>query len=97
MKAASAAAAALALAAPAEAQDRPSVAPKNMQAIAPALADYTDYLLFGGVWRGPELSPRDRSIVTLSVLIATGRPRRWRATWGAASITTSSPPRSPAW
>ncbi|WP_267414421.1 carboxymuconolactone decarboxylase family protein, partial [Sphingomonas sp. GC_Shp_4] len=58
---------------PAEAQDRPSVAPKNMQAIAPALAAYTDRVLFGDVWVRSELSPRDRSIVTLSVLIATGK------------------------
>jgi 4-carboxymuconolactone decarboxylase len=73
MKAASAVAAALALAVPAEAQDRPSVAPKNMQAIAPALAAYTDRVLFGDVWVRSELSPRDRSTVTLSVLIATGK------------------------
>ena len=73
MKAASAAAAALALAVPTEAQDRPSVAPRNMQAIAPALAGYTDRVLFGDVWVRPELAPRDRSLITLSVLIATGR------------------------
>jgi len=73
MKATSAAAAALAIAIPAEAQDRPSVAPKNMQAIAPALAGYTDRVLFGDVWVRPELAPRDRSFVTLSVLIATGK------------------------
>jgi 4-carboxymuconolactone decarboxylase len=30
-------------------------------------------VLFGDVWRRPELSPRDRSLVTLSVLIATGK------------------------
>ncbi|MFS0774100.1 carboxymuconolactone decarboxylase family protein [Sphingomonas sp. 1P08PE] len=68
-----AAAAMLAMAVPAEAQDRPSVAPKNMQTIAPTLARYTDLVLFGDVWVRPELSPRDRSIVTLSVLIATGK------------------------
>ena len=73
MKIASATAAALAMAVPVEAQDRPSVAPKNMQAIAPALAGYTDRVLFGDVWVRPELAPRDRSIVTLSVLIATGK------------------------
>ena len=73
MKTASAAAAALALAVPVEAQERPSVAPRNMQAIDPLLADYTDRVLFGDVWRRPELAPRDRSIVTLSVLIATGK------------------------
>jgi 4-carboxymuconolactone decarboxylase len=31
-------------------------------------------VLFGDVWRRPELSPRDRSLVTVSVLIATGKP-----------------------
>jgi 4-carboxymuconolactone decarboxylase len=31
-------------------------------------------VLFGDVWRRPELSPRDRSLVTISVLIATGKP-----------------------
>jgi 4-carboxymuconolactone decarboxylase len=58
---------------PIEAQDRPSVAPKNMHAIAPALADYTDNVLFGDVWLRPELAPRDRSLVTVSALIATGK------------------------
>ncbi|MBB6092393.1 4-carboxymuconolactone decarboxylase [Povalibacter uvarum] len=57
----------------AEAQERPSVAPKNMQAIAPALANYTDDVLFGDVWLRPELAPRDRSLVTVSVLISTGK------------------------
>ncbi|HEX7853501.1 MAG TPA: carboxymuconolactone decarboxylase family protein [Sphingobium sp.] len=65
---------------PAHAQNVPlppaehaSVAPRAMQAVAPALADYTDDILFGDIWNRPELSPRDRSIVTLSVLIATGK------------------------
>jgi 4-carboxymuconolactone decarboxylase len=41
--------------------------------IAPGLATLTDEVLFGDVWRRPELSPRDRSLVTISVLIATGK------------------------
>jgi 4-carboxymuconolactone decarboxylase len=61
------------IAGPVAAQDRPSVAPKNMQAIAPGLAGYTDDVLFGDIWLRSELSPRDRSLVTLSVLIATGK------------------------
>jgi 4-carboxymuconolactone decarboxylase len=44
------------------------------QEIAPGLATLTDEVLFGDVWRRPELSPRDRSLVTISVLIATGKP-----------------------
>jgi 4-carboxymuconolactone decarboxylase len=38
--------------------------------IAPALADYTDNVLFGDVWKRPGLSPRDRSLVTVSCLVA---------------------------
>jgi 4-carboxymuconolactone decarboxylase len=64
---------ALAASGPIEAQERPSVAPKNMQAIAPALADYTDNVLFGDIWVRPELAPRDRSLITVSALIATGK------------------------
>lgn len=56
----------------AEAQERKSVAPASVQAAAPPLADYTDEVLFGDVWLRPGLSPRDRSLVTLSALIAGG-------------------------
>lgn len=38
--------------------------------IAPALGDYTDNVLFGDVWKRPQLSPRDRSLVTVSSLVA---------------------------
>ena len=38
--------------------------------IAPALADYTDNVLFGDVWKRPGLSPRDRSLVTVASLVA---------------------------
>jgi len=44
------------------------------QRIAPGLATLTDDVLFGDVWRRSELSPRDRSLVTISALIATGKP-----------------------
>ena len=43
------------------------------QRIAPGLAMLTDDVLYGDVWARPELSPRDRSLVTISVLIATGK------------------------
>jgi 4-carboxymuconolactone decarboxylase len=43
------------------------------QKIAPGLAALTDDVLFGDVWRRPDLSPRDRSLVTIAVLIATGK------------------------
>ena len=43
------------------------------QRLAPGLAALTDDVLYGDVWSRPELSPRDRSLVTMSVLIATGK------------------------
>jgi len=46
-------------------------APKSPFAdIAPALADYTDTVLFGDVWKRPGLSQRDRSLVTIVSLIS---------------------------
>lgn len=45
----------------------------RQQALAPGLAALTDDVLYGDVWRRPELSPRDRSLVTISALIATGK------------------------
>ena len=47
--------------------------------IAPKLADLTDNVLFGDVWARPELSPRDRSLVTVSALIALNRPDQLRS------------------
>ena len=43
---------------------------KSFGDIAPALAQYTDDVLFGDVWERPGLKPRDRSIVTVACLIA---------------------------
>jgi 4-carboxymuconolactone decarboxylase len=39
---------------------------------APKLAELTDDVLFGDVWARTELAPRDRSLVTVAALIATG-------------------------
>ena len=52
----------------------PSFSSKEMQMVAPALESYTQVLLLGDVWVRPDLSPRDRSIVTLAVLIARNQP-----------------------
>ena len=41
--------------------------------VNPKLAELTDNVLFGDIWKRPGLSPRDRSLVTISVLIATGK------------------------
>jgi len=47
--------------------------------IAPKLADLTDNVLFGDVWARPGLSKRDRSLVTISALIAMNRPDQLRS------------------
>jgi len=39
---------------------------------APKLAALTDDVLFDDVWNRPELSPRDRSLITVAVLTAGG-------------------------
>jgi 4-carboxymuconolactone decarboxylase len=47
--------------------------PENPLAdFAPALAGYTNDVLFGQVWERPELSPRDRSLITVAALVAGG-------------------------
>lgn len=40
---------------------------------APKLVDLTDNVLFGDVWERPQLSKRDRSLITCAALIATGK------------------------
>ncbi|WP_254773960.1 carboxymuconolactone decarboxylase family protein [Microbacterium sp. cf046] len=40
---------------------------------APKLVELTDDVLFGDVWERPELSRRDRSLVTVASLIAMNR------------------------
>ncbi|KFL88860.1 4-carboxymuconolactone decarboxylase [Acetobacter malorum] len=50
--------------------DTPSAARKAFGDIAPAMAEYSDKVLFGDVWERPELSPRDRSLITVSSLIS---------------------------
>jgi len=48
----------------------PDNARKLFGDIAPALAQYTDDVLFGDVWERPGLKPRDRSLITVACLIA---------------------------
>lgn len=43
---------------------------EDVRSVSPALEHYTKDALLGGVWRRPELSPRDRSVVTVAALIA---------------------------
>lgn len=56
----------------------PSQGQKQFGDIAPKFAQLTDEVLFGDVWARPGLSPRDRSLVTVSALIAMNRPDQMR-------------------
>ena len=45
---------------------------------APKLVDLTDNVLFGDIWERPELSPRDRSLVTVASLVTSGSTEQLR-------------------
>jgi 4-carboxymuconolactone decarboxylase len=47
-----------------------SLSISDIQSVSPALGRYAQEDVLGDLWRRPQLSRRDRSIVTLSVLIA---------------------------
>jgi 4-carboxymuconolactone decarboxylase len=51
---------------------QPSALQQTLGDFAPKLVDYTDRVLFGEVWPGTEVSQRDRSIVTVTALVAGG-------------------------
>jgi 4-carboxymuconolactone decarboxylase len=57
----------------------PSRAQQLMGDIAPKMAELTDNVLFGDIWERPGLSKRDRSLVTVSALIALNRPDQLRS------------------
>lgn len=46
---------------------------------APKLAELTDGVLYNDIWERPEISKRDRSLVTITALIALNRPDQLRS------------------
>ena len=50
--------------------NRPNDGRKAFGDFAPALAEYTDEVLFGDVWERPSLSKRDRSLITVATPVA---------------------------
>ncbi|TDW60549.1 carboxymuconolactone decarboxylase family protein [Kribbella pratensis] len=46
---------------------------------APKLVELTDDVLFGDVWARPELSSRDRSLITCAALVAGGNTEQLRS------------------
>jgi len=59
--------------------DQPTRAQRLMGDFSPKLAQLTDDVLYGDVWARPQLSPRDRSLVTISALVAMNRPDQLRS------------------
>lgn len=55
-----------------------------MQEVAPKLAELTADVLFGDVWERPELKKRDRSLITVAILVATYRTDQLRGHIGRA-------------
>jgi len=49
---------------------RSALSPDDVRKVSPALENHTRTVIEHGLWNRPELSPRDRSIVTVSALIA---------------------------
>jgi 4-carboxymuconolactone decarboxylase len=58
--------------------NEPSAARKGLGDFAPKLVELTDEVLFGDVWERPELSKRDRSLITVASLVALNRPEQLR-------------------
>jgi 4-carboxymuconolactone decarboxylase len=58
---------------------QPTRAQQLMGDFAPKLAELTDNVLFGDIWERPGLSKRDRSLITVSALIAMNRPDQLRS------------------
>jgi 4-carboxymuconolactone decarboxylase len=41
--------------------------------VAPKLAELTEQVVYGDIWRRPGLTPRDRSLITVAALMAMNR------------------------
>jgi 4-carboxymuconolactone decarboxylase len=57
----------------------PSRAQQLMGDIAPKLAELTDEVLYADIWERPQLSKRDRSLITVASLVALNRPDQLRS------------------
>jgi 4-carboxymuconolactone decarboxylase len=47
----------------------PALTMENVRAVSPALEKYTLNAVMSGLWKRPDLSHRDRSIITLPALL----------------------------
>lgn len=51
---------------------------EQVRAIAPKLIEITEKVIYGDVWERPELSKRDRSLITVAALVALNRTEQLR-------------------
>jgi len=56
----------------------PTAIQKMLGEISPKLADLTDNVLLADVWERPQLSKRDRSLITVAALVALNCPEPLR-------------------
>jgi 4-carboxymuconolactone decarboxylase len=50
----------------------PASAARRFGDFAPALVHYSDDIVYGEVWKRPQLPPRERSLVTIASLVTAG-------------------------
>ncbi|HKV53772.1 MAG TPA: carboxymuconolactone decarboxylase family protein [Candidatus Binataceae bacterium] len=60
------------------ASSSPSSPRERVRAVVPKLIDLTEKVLFGDVWERPQLSKRDRSLITCATLVALQRSDQLR-------------------
>ena len=52
----------------------PSARRDSLRAVVPKMVELTENVLFGDVWERPELSKRDRSLITIAACVTAFRP-----------------------
>lgn len=57
-------------------RNREQLVEGNFGEVSPGVVDYTTNVLFRDLWIRPGLAPRDRSLVTVSALVAAGQPEQ---------------------
>ena len=72
-------------------EQEPSDLQRMFGDLAPTLVRYTEDVLFGQVWTRPELSPRDRSLVTVAALTASGNIEQLAFHLAPGQARTGSP------
>lgn len=57
---------------------------ENIRGVVPFMVEFTETVLFPQIWERPQLSKRDRSIITLAACVSTYRPEQLKSHIGRA-------------